>query len=467
MREFLAALKEPKVGTRVNCDNPTHIAPFRAFADVLREVVRYYVIWACRAGSKTFLYGGLDTWYKSAVHPRLETKILGGSEEQSRLSYQAMDAFFKLTNMDKELLARPLMRQSAEFLNGSRVSILAASTRSVRGPHPQTLKLDEVDEMDETVYNDALSQPQGRYGIASSLGMFSTNHMVEGLMDKAIARAVEKGHPLYKFCIWECLESCRDFHCSTCKLTGMCPGPHMKEADGYYSIEDFIEKLNTLSWDAVLRDWLCVKTGRGDLIYQMEYNEDLHLVAVQLRLDAPVGLSLDWGGTDPFVAGVWQDGGEKLGKDAWVLVTEVFMSPDERAVTNGRFIDECKSKPWWKQIKWVVYDNSRPDLIAEWKIALAGRDVKFIPADRKSVDEGVECVKSALAPVLGAPKLYINRICLHWRREVKQYAKNPKTGNIIDKFNHQMDATRYWIQAMVKRTQVGYVGVGSRDLSPD
>ena len=451
----------------MNCrrgpEEKPHTSPFRVLSDVLLDRIFYYIIWACRAGSKTFLYGGLDTWYKSCVNARLETKILGGSEGQSLLSYEAIATFWKLTDLEKEFLVRPMLKQSGEWKNGSKVSILTASSKSVRGPHPQILKLDEVDEIDETVYNDALSQPQQKYGYPSSLGQFSTNHQIDGQMDRAIAQAVLMDIPVYRYCVWEVLESCKDYTCSMCQLAPDCPGIHMKEADGYYKIEDFIKKMQTLSRSAIERDWLCNKIGLGDCVYEEEYDENITLVNRPLRLDEPVGLSLDWGGVDPFAATVWQ----KMGSNAWLLVTEVFLPSVGQSATNPNFMRLCEEKPWWKLVKWIVYDNSRPDLINEWKKKFAGKVVKFIPADRTDIDAGIECVKNAMKPALGAPAFFVNRSCANWRREMSKYKINQKTDQIIDKDNHVMDTMRYWVQKMIKSTEEGYFSMIGTNVEPE
>lgn len=460
--EFLAALQVAVVGTKHICRQPDHQAQFRAVSDILRGVALYYVVWACRSGSKTFLFGGLDTWVKSCSRKRYETKILGGSKDQSLLSYEAMKLFRDETDPLNSRLRRDIMQSKAEFINKSQVSILTASRTSVRGPHPQCLKLDEVDEIDGQIYEDALSQPTSKFGHSASLGMFSTNHNVSGQMDKAIANALDRGHSVFKYCIWECLESCRDYECSTCPLEAICPGEQMKEADGYYKIEDFINKLHTLSWSMLNRDWLCIKTGLGDTVYEQEWNEDIHLVSVSL-MDKPVVLSLDWGGVDPFSAGVWQEAPRELGEGAWIRITELYMQSSEESTTNARFIARAKTMPWWSKVKEVIPDNSRPDLIQEWREALPDH-VKFTVEDKKTIDEGVECVKAALAPVLGPPKIYVNRICMHFRQEISMYAV--KDGKIVDKFNHTMDETRYFVKAKLKKTGGMFIGTPGHSVAP-
>jgi len=476
---FIAALGSPILGTKVNCrtednlPNPDHTTPFRTVADIILEKVLYYIVWANRAGSKTYSVGGFPTWYKSIIYDMLQTKILGGSEGQSILSYEAMKDFFRIAGEDVErehLAGNGLMRQRATFKGGSEVSILTASSKSVRGQHPQILLLDEVDEMDETIYEDALSLPQDKYGIPGSLGMFSTNHKVSGLMDKAIAKAVKEGTPVYKFCIWECLESCKDYNCSTCKLSPFCPGIHMKEADGYYKIKDFIKKLDSMSLSSLQRDWFCLKIGTGLLVYENEYNEKLHLVGRSLR-DAPVDLSLDWGGVDPFSCGVWQEADRRDGEGTMIRIAELYLPSVDASVHNGIFIQEAKKAPWWRLVgkgSHIIYDSSRPDLAQEWK-AVVPSSVIFIPCDKKSIDDGVEAVKNALAPVGRSPWVLVNRICQDWIREVGMYTTKKITDTdyvIVDKNNHAMDETRYYIKWKFGKKGSGFFATIDHNVNP-
>lgn len=432
--EFLAALQVATVGTKKICNCEDHQPQFRAFSDVITCRVLDALIWACRTGSKTFLFGGLDTWAKSCSKGRYETKILGGSKDQSLLSYEAMRLFRDVTDPSNSRLSRDIMMTRAEFNNQSKVSILTASRTSVRGPHPQCLKLDEVDEIDNTIYEDALSQPMSKFGHSSSLIMFSTNHNINGQMDLALKNAKDKNIGIYKYCVFECLESCRDYRCSTCPLTSICPGEQMKGADGYYKITDFIKKLNTLSYSMLSRDWLCIKVGLGDLVYEQEWDEKVHLVSVSL-MQKPVKLSIDFGGVHPFSVGVWQEAPPELGgQGTWIRVTELYMQSSEESTTNGKVIARAKKAPWWKLVDEVIPDSARPDLIQEWREALPNARFTLV---KKDIDGMIERVKAALKPVLGAPKLLVNRICMHIRQEMTMYkVKNRKP---VDADNHCYD----------------------------
>lgn len=458
-----------RVGTKKLCHQCDHVPQFRPVSDVLRDIVYYWLVWASRGGSKTFLFGGLDSWVKSCHKPRLETNLLGGSKEQSLLSYKAMELFREVTDPQETRLNGHMLQSKATFKNKSEVSISTASMTAVRGPHPQILKLDEIDEIDNEIYEAALSQPTEKFGHKDSLGMFSTNHNVMGQMDLALANAKEHGHAIYKYCIWECIDSCRDYNCSTCKLSGLCPDPthnsRIKGADGYYSVGAFIKKLETLSMSMLSRDWLCIKVGLGDTVYEQEWVDkdypEGHIVHINLR-QAPVVLSVDFGGVAPFSVGVWQEAPEEFGgKGTWIRVTELRVQSAEESTTNASVIAKALKAPWAKLVREIVPDNSRPDSIQEWREAFPYAKITIVTKD---IDGMIEKVKSGLKPVIGKPRILINAICKWFRLEMLMYAvKNDKP---VDKNNHSADECGYFALAKLGDGMGIYIGTTDRDIMP-
>ncbi len=419
-------------GTQRICRNEDHSAPFDFLWRVVTQQLSDFIVWANRSGSKSYLAGFLS-WYFSGRLNRLETCILGGSMSQSEKSYKAMQDFWHESRLQDVLLDKEPTIGKTEWKNGSVVSILTASQKSVRGPHPQFLVLDEVDEMDVNLFETALSQPQSRYGISPMVGLYSTNHNIGGTMDMALELP---GFEKIKWCVWECLESCKDYHCATCKLSPYCPGKQMKRADGYYKIADFIKKMQTLSEDGLMREWFCEKVGKGDLVYQHEFDERIHVVRVPFNPNKECYLSLDWGGIHPFSCGVWQFNDDY----GWVRVDEVFMGQ----TTNKLFMKTCKLRPWWKNVWGAIADPARADLIKEWQ----EEGISVIGADNPIL-EGIESVKAALKPALGNPKIYINHTCVDFLREIKSYRTDKSKadkGKPIDKDNHTMDETRYFVR---------------------
>jgi len=478
VQEFLLALKEPKIGTKHNCAQQDHCAQFDVVADMLTGRVESGVVWTNRAGSKTYLFGGLDTWYKACYNKKYETRLLGGSENQSMLSYKAMDDFWRISGLEEELLGRESrggrlrkMLSKTEWQNGSEVSILTASQKSVRGPHPQCLKLDEVDEIDDDVYQAALSQPVSKYGHNSSLWLFSTNRNIGWTMDRALAKSKEQNTAIYKYCCWEILAACKDYSCSTCPLTPWCPGPHMKQADGYYPVKDLIQKLQTLSMSVLMREWFCIKVGFGDLVYEEEWDEERHVKGMpKFNAALPVTLSIDWGGVNPFSVGVWQYFQDIA---RWVRVAEVFLSPVGRPATNHILLSICKQKSWWKNITQYTADPARADLIAEWEDTFyaENRNIAFHPHEDRDVDTGVEAVKNALHPVLGSPKIGVHYSCLDNRREYTQYRRkkiNEFESKIVKESDHTMDDTRLFVCQFIRETGGGaFMTDDNVDVTPE
>lgn len=435
-------LKEPVLSDKVNCGK-NHTSPFQFLCDVLSGNVTDFIVWANRSGSKSYL-AGLITWVRSGFRARNETIILGGSQEQSEKSYKAMNSFWEATGLQDEWLRDEPMMYKTLWRNGSTVNILTASQRSARGPHPQNLILDEVDAMDRHIFEASLSQPQSKHGIKSSIGIFSTNHNVGGTMDYALQKTAEGGYKLYKWCIWECLESCRDYICSTCPLTSLCPGKQVKNANGYYPIEDFAKKLQQLSMQTLQSEWLCEKVGREDLIYGNSFDEDVHLVDRGFDKDREVYISMDFGGAHPFALSVYQD----FDDIGWVMVDEVYM----RNTTNQKFMAECKKREWWNSIEEGVADPARNDLIREW-----GDEGKRVNGADNSVDAGIEAVSNALAPVAGDPKLHFDKKCENLRREFRSYAYG-ESGRVIKQNDDLLDTLRYFAMWKLKGLTSEYYG---------
>lgn len=445
VRHLIEWMAGPIVSTHVNCGNEDHTSPFRFVADVMLRRTSNFTVWANRSGSKSYL-AGLLTWLRSNILPRLETTVLGGSLEQSEKVYKAMNDFWDTTGLRDRYLDDEPTRRLTRWKNGSRVSVLTASTRSARGPHPQSLIMDEIDEMDEEVYKAALSQPQSKFGIAATIGKFSTSHRFGGLMDQAVDQALRVKTPVYKWCVWDCLKSCRDYSCSTCKLTSFCPGEHMREADGYYEPADFIQKLEDLNEVTLAIEWFCRKIGRSDLVYGEQWDEALHspLDLPEFNAELPVFASIDWGGGGAcFSVGFWQ------GYDwGWLRFDEYYKSN----TTNQRMLVDLKKRSYWLHVKGAVADPSRPDLIKEWEDA----GVKVSGADN-AVDPGIEAVRNALRPVLGSPKIFVARRCRDWIAEVRSYFQ--RHGKPVKDKDHAMDETRYFVKWKVlpKKMRTGKV----------
>ena len=258
---------------------PEHTPPAEYIADSFFETVQDSVCWANRGGGKTLL-GALSTWLDTTFKSGCASKILGGSQEQSKRMYEHLtgegDGWGLVTEDFQHLLRGEMLAQRTVLNNLSNIQILTASSKSVRGAHPQKIKLDEVDEMDPKIYEAALLAPQTKRGIKASVQIYSTMHRAYGLMNKVITDAVESGYKVYKWCVFDVMEKCVGRDCVACELWEDCQGK-AKNADGFYSIEDAISEKRKVSQDTWNCEMLCLMPSQEGLIYR-EFDMSIHVV---------------------------------------------------------------------------------------------------------------------------------------------------------------------------------------------
>ncbi|MFZ5451501.1 MAG: hypothetical protein ACOZF2_06480 [Thermodesulfobacteriota bacterium] len=260
---------------------PEHTPPAQYIIDSFFEEVQDSVCWANRGGGKTLL-GALATWLDTVFKPECATKILGGSLEQSKKMYQHLtgegDGWGLVTEDFQYLTEGEMLAARTATINGSNINILTASMKSVRGPHPQKLKLDEVDECDDRIYEAALLIPKTKRSIRASTQIYSTMHKAYGLMNRVIEEAAVSGYKVYKWCVFDVMEKCQEWReCETCPLLEDCQGK-ARHADGFYSIEDAISEKRKVSRDTWLSEMLCYKPSQEGLIYK-EFDIDVHVVS--------------------------------------------------------------------------------------------------------------------------------------------------------------------------------------------
>jgi hypothetical protein len=92
--------------------------------------------------------------------------------------------------------------------NKAKIRPLTASQRTVRGPHPPFLLLDEIDEMDLEILDAALGQPLPQKNYLGQINhpytvMCSTWQNPQGTFTEIRRRADEQGIPVYQWCYRE------------------------------------------------------------------------------------------------------------------------------------------------------------------------------------------------------------------------------------------------------------------------
>ena len=133
-----------------------------------------------------------------------DVNIVGGSEQQSLNVLSHMKKAWDWP-MAPVYMVRSNQTQRITLHNNAVINPLTASQRSVRGPHPARLCLDEIDEMDPEILESAKGQPMPQKNwmgvrIPQQTIMVSTLQYPDRTMAKEIRRFREEEMPLYEWC---------------------------------------------------------------------------------------------------------------------------------------------------------------------------------------------------------------------------------------------------------------------------
>ena len=204
-REHLAAYCYKILDLRLpwpkSCED--HQSPLDALWSAYADEDSFAIWQAMRGSGKTYLLSVL-AWLESIFKPRCGTTILGGSLEQSQKAVKYLIDLWNVPEAPRQLLKNNAVAgRGYELKNGSWVNALAASQKSVRGPHPQKLRLDEVDEMAPNIFDAALGQPKSAFNIPDQIVASSTLHNPFGMMSDLIDNRKERGATLYRWCVEE------------------------------------------------------------------------------------------------------------------------------------------------------------------------------------------------------------------------------------------------------------------------
>lgn len=184
-----------------------HDAPFDAFATAYFNREPQILIHGSRGlsgKSRTMSILGLSM----AAIKGSDVNILGGSLNQSQNIHDTMRDAWEHRNAPSYLVQDESM-SLIRLTNGAKIRPLTASQKTVRGPHPPTLLLDEIDEMDQAIFDAAKGQPMpqtnkvtGDY-IQAQTAMSSTWQYPDKTFANEYKRFQEEGLPIFTWCFRE------------------------------------------------------------------------------------------------------------------------------------------------------------------------------------------------------------------------------------------------------------------------
>ena len=184
------------------CQN--HTSPFGALADAYFAHDSMAVWHGSRGLSGKSMTLALLAHMES-IFLDVDIAILGGSGQQSKNVHRYQDKFWQYETAPTDLLAAQPTATMTRFKSGQEVLVLLASQTSVRSPHPVRLRLDEVDEMDLSIFEAAMGQTMATPNsqVPAQTVASSTHQYPDGTFTEVLERATNRNWPVYSWCYLE------------------------------------------------------------------------------------------------------------------------------------------------------------------------------------------------------------------------------------------------------------------------
>jgi hypothetical protein len=461
---------------------PGHKTAFHFISDLYFERVKSALGFANRAGGKTFgvaILNFLDLLFK----PGCEIASAGATLDQANKCYGYLQGFLELPwftkfcdiyqeKTGKRFLVKEI-QACTELANGAKAQIITGTDKGLRGPHPNKARIDEIDLIEWDTFMTGMSMAQSRQDedgnvlIRGQNTFTSTRQVPNGTMQRLIDEAKQKGIEIYQWDIWEALQKCKrqckgDPVHGDCPIFEFCQGK-AHECEGFFPIDDFIDKVRLIDKEEFETEWLNHKPQRGKLIYPM-FDPVKHVISRdQLKLlsgksfptkEWDIVSAIDFGSSPghPFV---YLKGAKIPGKGYWVIFHEYVAEQD----LLRNHASHIKSSPLFRPGETIVADHDAQD-----RLELAALGVATRQAD-KDVDMGIDLVKTYLngLPPTFQPMLYIMDHCKHLIWELSNYSRKTRADGSIDpsgkpekRNDDAADALRYLVFTSRNRSNWRY-----------
>ena len=448
LKKFVWSNIGVRIPDRRMCDG--HSSPMDYLWHAFSAKQRDCIVWANRAGGKTYL-AALATLLDCIFRQEFHIRILGGSKDQSSMMYNHFLSFLH-PNFDS-LLEGQIRKTACNFTNGSSVQILTQSERNVRGQHVQRLRCDELDLFDRDVFNAAKFITESKGTHTGTMELLSTMHRPYGLMHEQVNEAQTSNVPVFKWCVWEVVQKCRDRNCSRCPLWSDCAGK-AKKASGYFSIDDCLDFQRRASRQAWECEMLCLRPSRENVVFG-DFNVKLYVGAFDYDPNLPLYRTIDFGYVNPFVCLFIQV--DRFGVvrvvDEYVARKRTVSSNAQKVIERTRVMEERVSATFCDPSGAARNDIDGSSAVKE--LRSAGIRVKY---RKSSIHEGIELIRRHLLSGDGLSRLIISNNCPRLIEAMECYHYPDQAGELPVKdgvYDHPIDALRYFFVNYFRKGKTG------------
>lgn len=177
----------------------------QAYANIWSGKYTRVIIKAPRGGGKSKLLGtlGFDLWFLR------DRKVvnMGGSAVQSQIVYRYFTAYCNIHSSVKAYIQGKPNASKTTSTTGQEFSSVTASSKQIRGPHPDVLISDETCESDDELIHAAL--PMIDTSENPLIIMASTFHKIYGIFQETWDNAQERGYFRIE---WDIFDITKEFH---------------------------------------------------------------------------------------------------------------------------------------------------------------------------------------------------------------------------------------------------------------
>ena len=410
-----------------------HQTPFQFIADAFFERKTYLVEQGPRGGGKTIGFAIL-AFLCLLFKPDMWIVYVGGTQKQADDGYNYIAGDKKKSGKEgllrgelfKELLAEEPRVGSTVMNNGAHIEVrTGGSDKSVSGPHPQLLLIDEVDYIEKGTLGTALQMPMSNSMYKAVVAMGSSQYGTSGTLKDIIDSAEDSGIAVYRFDVFDLIQNCGKRYptdCGTCPLykwrnpfkrnieEELCKG-RASRASGHIAYTDVCARISggTDSITFALQNLLLDGHSQGMMYPQYgEHNNKTFDFSSDDLLDWKCHAGVDMRGHGRIVviaeAPYTNAHGKKI---RWVI--DEWM---DDANTPSKLIAACKTmkakviNEFGLHISAFYAEPSATDMIKDFPKDL---NAQTVSNDTKNISYGIGIIRDAFLSADGEISLYIDK----------------------------------------------------------
>lgn len=305
LQQFLETYLGYEIPQKAFC--PHHQSPFDFLADQFFERTKTTFGFANRSGGKTrtvAVLNVLDMVFKAGV----EIASAGAIQEQANRGYEYLCDLFAREPLNQLMWSST--KAETILTNGSTARILVATWHGFNSPHPQKVRIDEIELIHPNILQEGFQMSQAKGAYAAQDTLTSTRKFPSGTVQKLIDEADQRKVKIISWCIFETVERCTR-KCKGDPTYGDCPAHSRTDKDGntiylcgmpdtggeadgkahyvpggWYRLDDMVKKMALLDADTVKAQWFNERPGAGVVVYGACFKPEPPFVVPTLEAEA-------------------------------------------------------------------------------------------------------------------------------------------------------------------------------------